>query len=79
MRGFSGGSVVKNSPVSAGARGGSVRSLGREDSLEEEMAIHSRSLLGKSHGRRCLVGFSRGVATGLRNTAHTHSFDEGED
>ena len=31
---WAGGSVVKNSPVSAGARGGSVRSLGREDSLE---------------------------------------------
>ena len=27
-----------------------VESLGREDSLEEEMAIHSVVLPGKSHG-----------------------------
>ena len=71
MSGFSGGSVVKNSPVSAGARGGSVRSLGREDSLEEEMAFHSGILLGKSHGRRSLVGFSRGVATRTQHTRTT--------
>ena len=71
--------MVKNSPVSAGARGGWVRSLGREDSLEEETAIHSRTLLGKSHGRRSLVGFRREVATRMRNTSHMQTFDEGED
>ena len=36
-----------------------VRSLGREDPLEEEMASHSSSLLpGESHGQRSLVGYS---------------------
>ena len=34
-----------------------VRSLGRENPLEKEMAPHS-STLGKSHGRRSLVGCS---------------------
>ena len=35
-----------------------VRFLGREDPLEKEMAIHSALLLGKSHGRRSLIGYS---------------------
>ena len=35
-----------------------VRSLGQEDPLEKEMAIHSRLLTGKSHGQRSLVGYS---------------------
>ena len=35
-----------------------VRFLGREDPLEKEMAIHSSTLAGKSHGRRSLVGYS---------------------
>ena len=35
-----------------------VPSLGREDTLEKEMAAHSTvSLPGKSHGRRSLVGY----------------------
>ena len=34
-----------------------VQSLGREDPLEEEMAIHP-SILGESHGQRSLVGYS---------------------
>ena len=33
-----------------------VRSLGWEDPLEKEMAIHSRT--GKSDGQRSLVGYS---------------------
>ena len=33
-----------------------VQCLGREDLLEEEMAIHF--LLGKSQGQRSLVGYS---------------------
>ena len=36
--------VVKNSPASAGTQEMQVRSLGREDSLEEEMATHSSIL-----------------------------------
>ena len=42
-RGFPGGSVVKNPPANAGETW--VRSLGRQDPLEKEMATHS-SILG---------------------------------
>ena len=35
-----------------------VQFLGREDPLEKEMAIHSRTLAWKSHGRRSLIGYS---------------------
>ena len=37
-----------------------VRSLGREDPLEKEMAPHSSILAGESHGQRSLVGYSPG-------------------
>ena len=35
-----------------------VRSLGQEDPLEEEEATHSSILAWKSHGQRCLTGYS---------------------
>ena len=35
-----------------------VQSLGWEDPLEKEMAPHSSTLAGKSHGRGSLVGYS---------------------
>ena len=35
-----------------------VRSLGQEDPLEKEMATHSSTLPGKSHGKRSLVSYS---------------------
>ena len=35
-----------------------VRSLGWEDSLEEEMQPTPASLPGESHGQRSLVGYS---------------------
>ena len=35
-----------------------VLSLGQEDSLEEEMATHSSTLPGESHGQRSLEGYS---------------------
>ena len=35
-----------------------VRSLGWEDTLEKEMAIHSRTIAWKIHGQRSLVGYS---------------------
>ena len=35
-----------------------VQSLGWDDLLEKEMAIHSSILPGKSHGRRIMVGYS---------------------
>ena len=47
IRGFPGGSVVKNPPANAGAsckRHGSVWSLDLKDPLEEEMAAHSSIL-----------------------------------
>ena len=35
-----------------------VRSLGRENLLEKEMAIHSSAIASKSHGQRSLIGYS---------------------
>ena len=35
-----------------------VRSLGREDPLEEKMATHAVFLPGESHGQRSLAGYS---------------------
>jgi len=35
-----------------------VQSLGWEDPLEKEMATHSSTLPGKSHGCRSMVGYS---------------------
>ena len=52
---FSGGSVVKSLPASAGDIG-SIPGLGR--SLEKEMATHSVFLPGGFHGQRSLVGYS---------------------
>ena len=42
--GFPGGSVVKNTPAIQETQETQVQSLGWEDPLEEEMAIHSRIL-----------------------------------
>ena len=48
-RDFPGGSVVKSSPVNAGNTSDlGVQSMGQEDSLEEEMAIHSSILAWNS-------------------------------
>ena len=59
-----------------------VRSLGREDPLEEKMAIHSSILPGKSHGQRSLGGYSpwdlkesdmtKSLSLSLTHT-HTHT------
>ena len=35
-----------------------VRSLGREDALEKEMATHSSILAWETHGQRSLEGYS---------------------
>ena len=48
LRGFPGGSAVKNPPVNAG---------GQEDPLEEE-AIHFSILACRCHGQRNLAGYS---------------------
>ena len=44
MLGFPGGSEVKNSPATQEPQETWVRSLGREDTLEEGMATHSSIL-----------------------------------
>ena len=44
MLGFAGGSVIKNPPEMQEVQGTWVRSLGREDPLEEGMATHSSIL-----------------------------------
>ena len=71
--GFPSSSAVKNLPAKQESQ---IPSLGREDSLEKEMATHSSILPGKSHGQRSLKGYSPlglqsiGVAksrTGLSN------------
>ena len=53
--GFPGSSDGKMSACNAGDMG---QSLGREDPLEKEMAIHSSILAGEFHGQRNLVGYS---------------------
>ena len=45
--GFPGGSVVKNPPAMQETQETQVRSVGQEDTLEEEMATHSSILAGK--------------------------------
>jgi len=47
--------MVKNLPAMLET---SVRSLGQEDALEEEMATHSSILSWKIHGQRSLAGCS---------------------
>ena len=54
--------MVKNPPANAGDTRAVVRSLGREDPLEEEMATHSSILACKTHGQRSLVAIVHGVA-----------------
>ena len=54
---FSSGSTVKNLPAMQETQEVWVKSLGWEDSLEEEMATHSSILaLENPHGQRSLVG-----------------------
>ena len=47
LRGFPGGSVVKNPPANAGDVEMWVQSLGQEDPLEKEMTTHSSILAWK--------------------------------
>ena len=49
-----------------------VRSLGWEDPLEEEMAIHPVLLPGKFHGLRSLVGYSPGRRKESDTTERLH-------
>ena len=52
-KGFSDGSVVKNLPTTQEMQ---VQSLGREDTLEKEMATHSSLLAWKIPWTKSLVG-----------------------
>ena len=49
---------VKNLPAMQETQETRVQTLGREDPLEEEMATIPVFLPEKSHGQRCLVGYS---------------------
>ena len=55
--GFPGGSAVKNPPAMQELQETQVRSLGREDPLEEAWQPTPVFLLGESHGQRSLVGY----------------------
>ena len=50
QRGFPGGSVVKNLPPMQETQETQIRSLGREDPLEKEVATHSITLAWKIPG-----------------------------
>ena len=57
--GIPGGSAVKNLPAMQEPQEMQVRSLGREDSMEKSIAIHSKIFLpGESHGQRSLAGYN---------------------
>ena len=56
LKGFPCGSAVKISPARQEPRETCVWSRGREDPLEEGMAIHSGILASRIHGRRSPVG-----------------------
>ena len=47
--------MVKHQPIIQETQ---VQSLGWEDLLEKEMATHSSTVAGKSHGQRSVVGYS---------------------
>ena len=50
-----------------------VRSLGREDPLEEGLATHTSILAWRIHGQRSLVGYSPWGRKELDTTEHTHT------
>ena len=56
--GFPRGPTVKNPPATQETW---VRSLGWEDTLEMEMAIHSSFFSGVFHGERSLVGYTKAI------------------
>ena len=56
--GSSDGSVVNHPHAMQVMWDTRVRSLGREDPLEKDMAAHSSVLAGKSNGQRSLMGHS---------------------
>ena len=72
--------MVKTRPVNAETQEIWVRSLGREDPLEKEMAQPTPVFLpGKSHGQRSLVGYSLWGCkeSDTAECAHTHTLRNG--
>ena len=65
--------MVKNLPANAGYARDAGLIPGWEDSLEEEMAIHSNILAWKTHGLKSLVGYSPWGHRELDTTEHAHS------
>ena len=53
---FPGGTVVRNLPAKQEMQETQVQSLGQEDPLEEEMAMHSSVLAWKTPWREALGG-----------------------
>ena len=51
-----------------------VQSLGQEDPLEKEMATHTSTLTGKSHGQTSLVDYSPWGRKELDTTEQLHSY-----
>ena len=77
QRGVSpGGLAPKNPPAMQETPETQVRSLGRKDPLEQEMATHSSPLARESHGQRSLAGYSPWGCKELDMTecacTHTH-------
>ena len=62
--------MMKNPPA---VQETEVRSLGREDPLEEGMGTHSSVLAGESHGQRSQEGYSRGLQRAGRNGKHAQN------
>ena len=58
IKGFPGGTVVKNLPAMQETQETWVQSQGREDPLKKEMATHSSILAWKIPWTRSLVGYS---------------------
>ena len=66
--------MVKNPPAVPEMQETEVRSLGPEDPLEKEMAIHSSILAWKSHGQRRLAGYIPWVREEWDNDLVTNIF-----
>ena len=64
--------TVKNMPAMQETQKTRVRSLGQENSPEEEIATHSNILPGNSHGQRCLAGYSSRGRKELETTKLTN-------
>ena len=64
--------MIKNLPVMQEMQEMLVQAVDWEDSLEEEMAIHSSILVCKFHGQRSLWAIILGVAE-LDMTEHAHT------